>query len=213
MSELWSGEAVADVARVPVWARNASVQSFKPWGSQTYHASEDEPVWSNADHDPSPVLNPTDARTAAFSEGFEEGVKAAEQAFNEERAALIALAQSLETLKPEPSRELGLLLAETVDRLVRQIVGDVTINRETLLERATAAAEIVSDQAGAMRLKLHPDDLERLSDAQLNLNMVPDPHLAPGALILETGDGWVEDGPEVRLDRLRSALDRIGIGR
>jgi flagellar assembly protein FliH len=212
MSELWTADAISTAARVPIWTKAIQVQNFTPWGSH-FESSDEEPVWSSQDHDPSPVINPTDARTAAFTEGFEEGVKAAEDAFREERAALTALAQSIETLQPEPSRELGMLLAETVDRLVRQIVGEVTIDKETLLERANAAAEVVSEQAGTMRLKLHPDDAERLSDAQLSISMVPDAHLAPGTLILETGDGWVEDGPEVRLDKLRAALDRLGIGR
>ena len=29
-------------------------------------------------------------------------------------------------------------------------------------------------------------------------------------LVLETGHGWIEDGPAVRLERLRAALDRVG---
>jgi hypothetical protein len=32
-------------------------------------------------------------------------------------------------------------------------------------------------------------------------------------LLLETGAGWIEDGPAVRLDRLRAELDRIGAAR
>ncbi len=43
--------------------------------------------------------------------------------------------------------------------------------------------------------------------------MVSDSHIAPGTILLETGDGWLEDGPEVRLDKLRAALDRLGVPR
>ena len=39
------------------------------------------------------------------------------------------------------------------------------------------------------------------------------PALERGTLILETGHGWVEDGPAVRLERLRAELDRMGAPR
>jgi flagellar assembly protein FliH len=37
--------------------------------------------------------------------------------------------------------------------------------------------------------------------------------LAPGTIRLDTGAGWVEDGPNVRLEKLRNALDRMGAPR
>ena len=40
--------------------------------------------------------------------------------------------------------------------------------------------------------------------------MIGDPALQRGSIILDTGDGWIEDGPAVRLERLRAALDSFG---
>jgi len=37
--------------------------------------------------------------------------------------------------------------------------------------------------------------------------------MASGTIVLETGEGWIEDGPQVRLARLRQQLDAIGLGR
>jgi flagellar assembly protein FliH len=215
MSELWTGGVADNAARVPVWVRGGAMPSFTPWGSDLpeYADGHDSFGMSDRDHDPGHVTEPGDVRARAFTEGYEEGRRAVLEGVAAERDALAELARSLEALTPEPSRELGLLLAETVDRLVRQIVGEVTIDRETLEARAMAAAELISEEAGTMRLRLNPADAERLADAQLDVQMVPDAHLAPGTILLETGDGWVEDGPEVRLEKLRAALDRMGIAR
>jgi flagellar assembly protein FliH len=40
--------------------------------------------------------------------------------------------------------------------------------------------------------------------------MIADETIERGGLLLETGQGWIEDGPSVRLDRLRAELDRMG---
>ena len=42
------------------------------------------------------------------------------------------------------------------------------------------------------------------------LPTTPDAGLARGSIVLETGHGWIEDGPAVRLERLRAELDRMG---
>ncbi|MDB5684824.1 MAG: hypothetical protein JWM75_2522, partial [Sphingomonas bacterium] len=35
----------------------------------------------------------------------------------------------------------------------------------------------------------------------------------PGSIVIETRDGWIEDGPDAALDRLRVQLDRMGVPR
>ena len=113
-------------------------------------------------------------------------------------------------LKPEPTGALAMLLAETVDRLVRQVVGEVEIDGMTLLARAREAAELIGKDTEPSQLRCHPDDAALLEAAALDIELVADPALERGALVLETGHGWIEDGPAVRLDRLRAALDRMG---
>ncbi len=169
------------------------------------------PPISNADHDPSHILDASDLQASAFAQGFEEGRRVVEDMIADERAALVQLSASLEVLKPQPSQALAMLLSETIERLLRQIMGTVALDRETLIERCERAAELIGDEAGPMRLRLHPDDLELLADAPIDTPLIADQSLLRGTIRLETDEGWIEDGPEVRLERLRAALDQMGL--
>jgi flagellar assembly protein FliH len=145
----------------------------------------------------------------AFALGCEEGRKTVEAEFAAERDALGRLAESLAVLRPEPANALALLLAETVDRLVRQVVGEVEVDANLLLARAKAAASLIGKDVEPTRLRAHPDDIPYLEAGQLDIALHPDPTLGRGSIILETGHGWIEDGPAVRLDRLRAELDKM----
>lgn len=147
---------------------------------------------------------------AAYIAGHTEGRREAEQDYEAERDALARLAQSLQVLRPEPANALALLLAETVDRLVREIVGQAEVDPHLLLARAQQAAALVAREVEPTKLRAHPDDIVHLANAGLNVALEPDPALARGSIVLETGHGWIEDGPAVRLERLRAELDSMG---
>lgn len=204
MSEMWSS--------VPVWAKPAQAAGFTPWSSygaqQAFDDGIDEPAPAVQD-----VLDPARIRAEAFAEGLAEGRRTVELEVAAERSAVARLAETLESLQPEPPRELGLLLAETVKRLVRQVMGEVQIDDQALIERAMAAAEIVAEETAPVKMRVSPEDFERLQGARLPVELVADHHLAHGAILLETSGGWIEDGPEVRLDKLRAALDQMGLPR
>src|SRR3954469_20254172 len=123
----------------------------------------------------------------AFALGCEEGRKTAEAEFAAERDALGKLAEALAVLRPEPANALALLLAETVDRLVRQVVGEVDIDADLLLCRARAAAELVGKDVEPSRLRAHPDDIAYLDAGQLQVPLCADPTLTRGSIVLETG--------------------------
>ena len=146
----------------------------------------------------------------AFAAGHAEGRREAEQDYEAERDALARLASSLQVLRPEPANALGLLLAETVDRLVREVVGQVEIDGNLLVARAQQAASLVARNVEPSKLRAHPDDIVHLERAALDVTLEADPGLTRGAIVLETGHGWIEDGPAVRLERLRAELDRMG---
>ena len=133
--------------------------------------------------------------------------------FMREREALAQLIRSAESLQPEPSGPLAAVLAESVIRLVRQIVGEVQIDPVMLKKRAESIAELVTAESGPARLRMNPDDMAMLDGVDLGLPMAPDHHLASGTIILETGEGWIEDGPHVRLAKLRSQLDNMVLPR
>ena len=145
-----------------------------------------------------------------FAAGHAEGRREAELDYEAERDALARLAQSLQVLRPEPANALALLLAETVDRLVREVVGQVEVDANLLLARAQQAASLVARDVEPTKLRAHPDDIVHLERANLAIPLEADPGLARGSIVLETGHGWIEDGPAVRLERLRAELDRMG---
>jgi flagellar assembly protein FliH len=215
MSDLWTADLQGDAQRVNAWARPAQSAAFKPW------ANEDHPRRRASDFTPRDSATPQgkddvdlDAiRAEAFSAGYDRGREALAAEMAGERAALADLIRSAEALRPEASGPLATILAETVTRLVKQIVGEVTIDAEMLKARAESIAELVTVEAGPARLRLHPDDIARLAGCEFSVPMAADHHLAPGTIVLETGEGWIEDGPQIRLARLRAQLDALGMPR
>ncbi len=149
-------------------------------------------------------------RTQAFADGFEQGCKTVDAEVAAEREALAALTESLQILQPSPTDGLAELLAATVERLVCQIVGEVAINPISLVKRAEAAARLIGEEVDASRLHVHPDDLALFARTRVPVEIVGNSDIERGALRLEWGRGWIEDGPAVRVERLRAALDELG---
>src|SRR4051812_1264503 len=139
-------------------------------------------------------------REEAFALGCEEGRRTVEAEFAAERDALGRLAESLAVLRPEPANALALLLAETVDRLVRQIVGEVDVDADLLLARANEAARLIGKDVEPTLLRANPEDIVHLETGRLEIPLQADPTLPRGSIVLETGHGWIEDGPEIRLE-------------
>lgn len=180
-----------------------AVPTFTPMAGQG-GAANDDPAAPTSEDEIARV------EAEAFALGFESGREAAEQELGAEREAIAALAQSLEALRPLPPQQLAFLLAETVDRLVRQLVGEVGVDPVLLLSRARAAAAALSGEAAAARMRLNPEDVPLLAEAGLTVAIEPDPTLGRGAIRIETATGWIEDSPAIRLERLRVELDRMG---
>lgn len=149
-------------------------------------------------------------REEAYNQGFAAARVTMDAELAAERTAVTQLATSLAALSPEPAGPLALILVETVDRLVRQVVGEVEIEPTLLLKRARAAAEIVTGEVKPSAVRLHPDDCARLARAKLPVVMIADATVPLGGIVVETAAGWVEDGVAQRLDVLRQALVNIG---
>lgn len=218
LSEIWASDIGATATRVNAWAKPAPSSQFTAWGG----TPGDHPRRRASDFAPSAMTNVVDdepeidletIRAHAFAEGFDQGRQAVLAEFAREREALAALIRSAEALQPEPTGPLAAVLTETVTRLVRQIVGEVKIDAATLQERAETIAELVTAESGPARLRMHPDDIAMLDGVDFGIPLAGDHHLASGTIILETGEGWIEDGPQVRLARLRAQLDNMGLPR
>ncbi|MBV9843435.1 MAG: hypothetical protein JOY99_18180 [Sphingomonadaceae bacterium] len=211
MSRLLSAEQCGSAARRPVWSKPEEAPRFAAWSSESIArvVAAAVPVGDAECGLPvvEEIVDIEQVRADAFAAGFDEGQRVLLEAVQQERMALAELAGALDALQPEPTAALATLLAETVDRLVRQIVGQVTLDAETLLARCEAAAQLIGDEVKPATLRLNPADADRLGGATLPVPLLADEAIAPGTLLLETAQGWIEDGPAVRLERLRNALD------
>jgi len=205
-----------DAARVPVWTRPSAggftardagdTGGFSAW-AQSDGGQPDHGFYANASND---VADAEALIAQGYADGLNEGRRLAMIEMEEERSALQRLAAGIECLNPQGSDGLAAMLANSVKRLVTQIVGEVEINADTLAERTQAVAAMIAEETAPSRLRLHPTDVIRLQGANISVEMVGDPMLAPGTIVLDTGTGWVEDGPHVRLEKLRAQLDRLG---
>lgn len=143
-----------------------------------------------------------------FEKGLAEGQRLAEAGFAVERGQLLALVAGAEALQDEPSEELAQLIAETVERLVRQIVADAPIDAVWLKDQAETAAALVSEADKARTLWVHPQDAALLMDSDIRLPVAADPSMMRGTVRVETSAGWIEHGRAVYLNELRAALGR-----
>ena len=206
-------DAFGDAARVPVWtrpsagsftARSGAAPRFSAWADA---GAAPHPFREDASND---VADAETLLAQGYAEGLAEGRRLALAELEQERAAVARPAPGGEALNPAGSDGLAALLADAVKRLVTQIVGEVEMSRETLLTRVQAVAAMIAEETTPSRLRLHPTDVARLHGAEFGVELVGDPLLAPGTVVLDTGAGWVEDGPHVRLEKLRAQLDRLG---
>jgi flagellar assembly protein FliH len=194
-------ESSSEATSLGSFAIERAAPVFTPWGSGEAPLESERAVDLEV------------MQADAFAQGFEQGRRSVELEFEGEREALARLAESLDVLRPQETNALALLLTETVDRLVRQIVGQVEVNGALLTARAQAAAALIGQETDAARLRLNPADLPLIEAARIPVEIVGDDNIERGGLLLETGQGWIEDGPAVRLDRLRAELDRMGAPR
>ncbi|MGV3731156.1 MAG: FliH/SctL family protein [Sphingopyxis sp.] len=191
-------DIAAETGFVPVRLTDAMAQhrGFRPLS----FAPAAEPA------SPTPAPAAEQGEDDPFARGLAEGQRLAEAAYTAERHQLLALLASAEALQDEPSEELAQLIAETVERLVRQIVATAPIDAEWLRAQADTAAAMVADADKARTLWVHPDDAALLADCPLTLTVESDPAMGRGTVRLETSSGWIEHGRAVYLDELRAAL-------
>jgi flagellar assembly protein FliH len=211
-----SNPAFAGAQRCSVWTQPdaSGPVPFVAWGQalrQAFQTPQDDIEMPEIE--PEPQIDIEAIRAEAMAQGFAAGIEAGRREADAEREALRVLAANLEGLKAEPTLGLGMMIAATVERLLHQVVGEVEVCRETLMDRAQAAAALIGDETRPAILKLNPADLARLDGAELPVVAEADATLSPGELRLETANGSIEDSPGLRLERLRTALDRIAAAR
>ncbi|QIG78722.1 FliH/SctL family protein [Stakelama tenebrarum] len=166
-----------------------------------------------------PAPEPTgfsDPIAAAREKGFAEGRAAAQAeaaaARGQELALLEQVSQSLSAGTHFDRDRLAAQIRQTVIHLVTRMVGELGISPELLAGRIEAAVEMLADSAESALLRVHPDDVELLTD-RLPANVFPvgDPNLTRGSFVIESASTIVEDGPDLWIEQLAEAIDRVPI--
>lgn len=158
----------------------------------------------------------TDPIAAAHAAGVAEGHAAALAEIEDARARETALLDQVSAALAQGAHfdrdRMAGHLRQTVLHLVTKLVGEVGIAPDVLAARITAAVDLLADSAESALLRLHPDDVP-LVEGKLPPSMFPvgDPHLARGAFVIESASTIVEDGPELWLEQLAAAIDRVPI--
>jgi flagellar assembly protein FliH len=153
---------------------------------------------------------------AARQAGYAEGLAAARAALGEaaarDQALLHALAERLGAGAGVDRNAVAARLRATVLHLVTQLVGEVGVAPDRLAARVEAAADLLAEKSESALLRVHPDDVALL-DGRLPQSIFPvgDPAVTRGSFVLESASTVVEDGPELWLEQLGAALDRVPV--
>lgn len=175
--------------------------------------------WDMFDPDPAVAQEQhsfVDPVAAAHDAGYAEGFAAA-------RAEVEAIAQSQAALLQQVSDALSKgahfdrermagHLRQTVLHLVTRMIGEVGIAPDILAARIDAATDMLADSAESAILRLHPDDVA-LVEGKLPKTVFPigDAAIQRGGFVIESASTIVEDGPDLWIEQLAQAIDRVPI--
>ena len=146
------------------------------------------------------------AHAAGYAEGLADAAAADER--DQSLADNIAAALSARVDRDGMARQ----LRQTVLFLVAKIVGETGVAPDILAGRVEAATDLLADAAESAMLRVHPDDVALLEGRlPATVFAVGDAAVARGGFVLESASTIVEDGPELWLDQLAAAIDRVAV--
>jgi flagellar assembly protein FliH len=103
-------------------------------------------------------------------------------------------------------------LRQTVLHLVTKMIGETGVAPDVLAGRIEAATDMLADSAESAILRLHPDDVASVqSYLPKTVFPVGDSSVARGGFVIESASTIVEDGPDMWLEQLAQAIDRVPI--
>ena len=152
------------------------------------------------------------AHAAGVAEGRAQAINEIEDAKAREAALLDQVSSALAKGAHFDREKMAGQLRQTVMHLVAKLVGEVGIAPDVLAGRIKAAVDLLADTAESALIRVHPDDVPLL-EGKLPASVFPvgDPHIARGGFVIESASTIVEDGPELWLEQLAQAIDRVPI--
>lgn len=177
--------------------------------AQPRHFSPAEPSGTAFEGFSDPIA---DARAAGFAEGRAAMLAELDAAQGREAALLDQVSNALSQAAHFDRERMAGHLRQTVLHLVSRMVGEVGIAPDVLGARITAAVDMLADNAESALLRVHYDDVELLKGKlPANVFAVGDPHVQRGGFVIESASTVVEDGPDLWLEQLAAAIDRVPI--
>jgi flagellar assembly protein FliH len=160
-----------------------------------------------------PFIDPIEtAHAAGFAEGHAAALAELAEARGREAALLDQVSQALSRGAHFDRERMAGHLRQAVLHLVTRLVGETGVAPDILAARIAAAVDLLADGAESALLRMHPDDVA-LVQGKLPASVFPvgDPHLARGGFVIESASTLVEDGPDLWLEQLAQAIDRVPI--
>ena len=172
-----------------------------------HHATEGWDPFAAASSDPIVA-----AREAGFADGRAAVLAELDAVQGREAALLDQVSAALAKAAHFDRERMAAHLRQTVLHLVAKMVGEVPVSPDLLGTRISAAVDLLADSAESALLRVHPDDLPLLEGKlPASVFAVADPHLQRGGFVIESASTIVEDGPDLWLEQLAQAIDRIPI--
>ena len=152
------------------------------------------------------------AREAGFAAGRAAALAEVEEARAREAALLEQVSQALAAGAHFDRERMAGHLRQTVLHLVQRMIGESGVAPDILAARIAAAVDLLADGAESALLRLHPEDVP-LVQGRLPATIFPvgDPHVTRGSFVIESASTIFEDGPDIWLEQLASAIDRVPI--
>lgn len=152
------------------------------------------------------------AHAAGYAEGLAAAAAAAQGAVDRDRTMLVELAATLSSNDRFDRDTVATQLRQTVLFLVSKLVGETGVSAELLTLRIDAAIELLADTTESALLRVHPDDVALIEgNLPKTVFAAGDPSIARGSYVLESASTIVEDGPEMWLDQLAHAIERVAV--
>ena len=204
-------DAAAPVEPV-TFAPQAGPRHFSP-ADPTSNPTEGWDMMDPGNAHDTAFVNPLEAaHSAGYAEGLAAAAAASAEVAERDRALLANLAAAIGSGDRIDREQVAQRLRQTVLFLVTKLVGEVGIAPDLMAARIAAASELLADAGEPALLRVNPDDVGLL-DGHLPNSIFPagDASIARGTFVLESASTIVEDGPELWLQQLAEAIDRVPV--
>jgi len=215
MSKIWSSDEMGGAEPIAGWGSFGSVGRSGRGFRTLYSEEQGSRAWNvthpgQTTHAPGTLeeIDPIEqAAQEAFVQGFQEGERVTREAMAQDDQARAQLAAAITLLAGAGEGTLATMISQAVIRLVGQIIGEVPIDADVLTARCQAVAACIDSDDEKTVLEVNPEDLPLLEMERIGVPLAANADLPRGSVRLATADGWVEDGPDVRLARLKDLMD------